>query len=85
MTGYINAAAIVGATVTALTYVHLNFASASDFVELKQIIIAENIQDRMWRACDTSNNSELLRRIEAERAEFKAEFGQTVEWVCKVP
>lgn len=84
MTGYINASMIVGATASVLTYMHLNFASAADMSELKEIVVSQNIQRLMWRACDKLDNDELKRRIEYDRAAFLRDFGHGIEWVCRL-
>ncbi len=74
-------AAIVAATASVMVYMHTTFALATDFAELKEIIVADGIQSRMWRHCETPNN-ELKRRIENERTKFKAEFDYAVDWPC---
>ena len=84
MTGYANATMIVAATASVLTYMHLNFASASDMSELKEIVVAQNIQRMMWRFCDNPASDELKRRIEFDRAMFERSFGHKLDWACTV-
>ncbi len=82
MTGYINASLIVGATVSVLTYMHLNFASAADMSELKEIVVTATIQRMMWDWCKESDRADLKHRIEADRADFARDFHHPIEWVC---
>ncbi len=82
MTGYINASLIVGATVSVLTYMELNFAKASEFAELKELMVAEGVQRRMWIWCREPQRDDLKARIEAERVRFMQEFGHSLEWPC---
>ena len=82
MTGYANAALIVGATMSVLAYLEMNFAKAAEFDELKELIVADGINRRMWVWCREPHRDDLKARIEAERIRFMQAFDHEIEWPC---
>ena len=82
MTGWLNAGMVVAATVSVLGYMELNFAKASEFDQLKELMVAEGIQRRMWIWCREPQRDDLKARIELERVRFAQAFGHNIDWPC---
>ena len=81
MTGWLNASVVAGATAAVMTYMHVNFASASDMQDLKQTMVTNHIQEAMWTECERPNPSRR-RQIELDRVRYEQEFDQALPWVC---
>ena len=82
MTGWANASMIVAATVAVIGYMELNFAKAAEFDELKELMVAEGINRRMWIWCREPHRDDLKERIELERIRFEQAFGHDISWPC---
>ncbi len=72
-----------------LTYLQLNFATAADVekmqadvTDIKAIVLADSIQRKMFRMCDSPDNRELAKTIAKMRHDYQILTGDVLGWVC---
>lgn len=68
---------------TGFAFMFTTFATAADMDDLKAIVIAEGIQRKMWRVCESSSDTKQVKRqIAKDQARYQQLTGFQQEWIC---
>ena len=72
-----------------VTYLNLNFATASDMQQVEDkldeigaLTLGNQIRAMMWEACDNPDNEVLAAMIDEARRKYQLRTDDVFSWVC---